>query len=148
MKNLKHLYDCDSGQVFVEVAAFMPILVLLLLAAIDFSRFSQFDEMLVSSARAGAQYGSMTLITATDFAGMKTAATNDAATGVGITATAASNFCKCADGTTCSNNICLTSHRLIYVSVTTSGTFVPLFSYVVKVGASPETSTAIMQVEQ
>ncbi len=129
----------------------MPVPLLLLIGAIDLGRLSQFDTMLASSARAGAQYGSLNLVTADDLSGMKTAATNDVSNMSGIVVTAsASNFCKCADGTstTCTGNACSSNHRLLYVSVSASATFRPLFHYFVNTGAAARTRTAILEVGQ
>jgi Flp pilus assembly protein TadG len=126
----------------------MPLLFLLLIGAIDLGRFAQFDTMLASSARAGAQYGSLNLITADNLTGMTTAAQNDMSNLSGITVTP-SSFCKCADGTatSCTATACPSNHRLLYVSVSVTGTFHPLFKYFSNT-ATARTRTAILQVGQ
>jgi Flp pilus assembly protein TadG len=144
---MRRLVKSDSGQAIVEVALVAPLLLLLALGAIDVGRFAQFDARLASSARAGAQYGSQNLVTAADTAGMSAAGTNDVQNQTGITV-AGTSFCKCADGssTACTASACSANHRLLYVSVSATGTFKPLFKYIFGVSASPRVRTAIMQV--
>jgi len=48
---------------------------------------------------------------------------------------------------TCTATACPTSHRLLFVSVSVSGTFKPLFNYFVNT-ATVHTRAAVMQVGQ
>jgi Flp pilus assembly protein TadG len=152
MRTIRRLGRSDSGQSIVEVALFLPVFMLLLVGAIDLGRLSQFDTALASGARAGAQYGSLNLITADDSAGMTTAADNDMSnlslTGSSVSVVP-SNFCKCADGTTasCTATACSANHRLLYVSVRVTGTFKPLFRFFTS-SATARTRTATLEVGQ
>jgi len=129
MSVLRRFGRSDSGQSIVEVALFMPALLLVLMATIDLGRFSQFDARLTSSARAGAQYGAQNLVTADDLTGMQTAALSDVPDMYGVSANA-SHYCTCADGsaTSCSGNACSGNYRLLYVTVSSKATFSPLFN--------------------
>jgi Flp pilus assembly protein TadG len=95
MNALRRLWASDSGQALVESALCLPVLILFLAAVIDLGLLLQFDTILASSARAGAQYGSQNATNAADTRGMQTAATNDAS----IVSATASSYYKCADGT-------------------------------------------------
>lgn len=148
MRARRNLRTCDRGQAVVEVALFMPALMLLLIGAIDLGRLSQYDTLLAGGARAGAQYGSLNLVTAADSAGMTAAAQQDAPNLTGLTI-APSTFCTCAGGgpTPCTAGACPGSHRLLFVSVSVTGTFQPLFSYFGGTSVA-RTKTATLQVGQ
>jgi hypothetical protein len=123
-----------------------PFLLGLAVGIIDAGRLYRFNTIVGSSARAGAQYGAQNLTTALDVAGMTLAAKNDAQQLAGLTVSA-TNLCKCADGTTvsCTSTACSSSHRLLYVSVTSSYTFTTLFDYHVIPTAIPLSRTVTMQ---
>jgi Flp pilus assembly protein TadG len=148
MTLLRGFARSDSGQSIVEVALFMPSLLLVLMATIDLGRFSQFDARLTSSARAGAQYGAQNLVTADDVTGMQTAALNDVPEISGASANA-SHYCTCADGTptTCSGSACPGNYRLLYVTVSSAATFSPLFNLLLGPPVLV-TRTATLQVGQ
>src|SRR5580692_10049080 len=67
----------DSGQSLIEVALLLPLLLLLLVGTIEIGRFAYYAILVANSARAGAQYGSQSLVTSADTAGITTAAKND-----------------------------------------------------------------------
>jgi Flp pilus assembly protein TadG len=148
MNNQRKFARSESGQAVLEIALFMPFLLLFLVGAIDLGRLSQFDTKLTSGARAGAQYGSLNLETADDSTGMTTAAQNDMTGMTGITVSP-SKYCTCVGGgtTTCTGTACSSSHRLLYVSVTVTGTFHPLFKYFSSTSVS-RSKTATLQVGQ
>ena len=158
---LRHLLRCglkdEQGQSFVELALTLPVLTVILLGAAEFGRLAYAAIEVSNAARAGVAYGSQTLITAADIAGMKNAATNDGSdiltwASVGLSATAFQT-CKCSNGTavTCANagTTCVSpAHVLLYVQVNTQATVDPLFyvyglpkSYALK-------GQAIMRVSQ
>src|SRR5690242_12886675 len=68
----------EAGNALVELAFALPILVLLMVAAIDFARIFYMGIALTNAARAGAQYGSHTVANSANTSGMQTAATNAA----------------------------------------------------------------------
>jgi Flp pilus assembly protein TadG len=148
---MRRIIRCDGrdrGQAIVEVALVVPFLMILLLGAIDLGRLAQVDTVLASAARAGAQYGSLNLVTADDAAGMRTAATNDAPT-TAIAVTAA-QFCTCYGSSTtvtCTATPCSTTHRLLFVTVTASATFNPIFHFTMK-NALALSRTATLEVGQ
>jgi len=148
MRAWRRFGTSDSGQSIVEVALYMPALLLVLMGTIDLGRLAQFDARLASSARAGVQYGAQNLVTAADSSGMQTAALNDVGDDPSMSANA-SNYCTCADGTatSCSGDACPGNYRLLYVKVTTTGTFVPLFNLFLGPPVS-RTRTAVLQVGQ
>jgi Flp pilus assembly protein TadG len=152
MKALRDTLASDSGQALIETALCMPVLALFLAGAIDLGRFAQFDMTLASAAHAGAQYGSQNTTTAASISGMESAATADSST---VTATATSYY-KCADGSQPSaspsltmagtaSTTCSANHLLLYVSVTTTATFTPLFLFFMR-GNGPYSHTTFMQV--
>ena len=68
----------EAGQAIVELALTLPILVLLLLGAVEFGRFALLAIEISNAAKAAAQYGSQNAITAADVTGMKAVAAQDA----------------------------------------------------------------------
>jgi Flp pilus assembly protein TadG len=129
----------DMGQAIVELALTVPVLLVLLVGAAEFGRLAYYAVEVSNAARAGAQYGAQSSITASDFTGMVTAAQRDAAnvtlTATGTTATA---LCACSDEpnpptatSACSSTFsCSGSARIIeYVQVNTQATITPIFKY-------------------
>ncbi|MBN9088973.1 MAG: pilus assembly protein [Reyranella sp.] len=113
--------DC-RGNLIIEFALALPILMLMLVGLLDLGRFSLQKSAMLQGAREGAQYG----ITApTETANINTTAQNAS----GLTGVTATNtvFCECssAPGTTvqctatCSGSAVLKK----YITVTTTGSF-------------------------
>jgi Flp pilus assembly protein TadG len=139
----------NRGQAMLEVALVTPLLLLLLAGAIDIGRLAHYDTLLASGARAGAQYGSLNLITADNTAGMTAAAVNDIPHLTPVTIVS-SNFCMCPGSNAtvaCTATACSTTHRMLYVKVSVTGTFKPLFNLMAYTQTS-RTRTAILQVGQ
>src|SRR5262245_27490241 len=84
----------DRGGALVELAFALPILVLIMVAAIDFARIFYTGMSLMNAARAGAQYGAGSLSNSVNTTTMETTATN-AVNITGVTADA-SRCCQCA----------------------------------------------------
>lgn len=124
---IRGLRSGTSGQALVELALTMPLLVLLLLGAAELARVAYASIETSNAARAGVQYGAQNHVTASDFAGMQLAATNDGPDVPGLAANA-TNFCSCANGaaSTCAVGDCAGSRILEYVTVNTTSTFDPL----------------------
>lgn len=142
----------DTGQSLVELALMFPIFILLLVGAAEFGRLAYAAIEVSNAARAGASYGSLSHITASDFPNIELAATTDAANLTGVTATA-TNFCACSTGGTITCSTALTScpspARIIeYVQVNTSASFDPLFHLPGIPTTFPLSGQAIMRVEQ
>jgi len=137
------------GQSVVEFALIATILASLMLAASDFSRMFFMSIAVNNAARAGAQYGSQSLITAADSGGMQTAATTDASNVTGLTATASQ--CTCGTSTNvsaCATNYCTNNPGATYVTVNTSATFTTFVNYPGIPHTVALTGKAIMQVQQ
>jgi Flp pilus assembly protein TadG len=136
----------------VELALMFPIFILLLIGAAEFGRLAYAAIEISNAARAGASYGSLTHITASDFPNIVAIAKKDAANLTGVTATAV-NSCACSSGGTivCSTALttCPSPARIIeYVKVNTSATVDPLFHYPGLPRTFALTGQAIVRVEQ
>jgi Flp pilus assembly protein TadG len=146
MNALRRFARAAGGQSVVETAVIAPFLFALLIGVVDLGRLYRFNMIVGTSARAGAQYGAQNLTTAMDYAGMVLAAKADSQNLTGLTATATS-LCTCADGsaTACTATACSATHRLLYVSVTSSYTYSTLFNYHVIPQTIPLSRTVVLQ---
>jgi Flp pilus assembly protein TadG len=118
------------GQSVVEFAIVVPILALLLVAASDFSRVFFYSIAVNNAARAGAQYGSQSVITAIDTGGMQTAATNDGSNIPGISALAKQCTCEVSTVKKCDSSYnCAAYPTASFVEVDTTATFNTLVNY-------------------
>jgi Flp pilus assembly protein TadG len=107
----------------VEFGLLLPVLVLLLMGAADFSRVFYAAVTTTNAARAGAGYGIESRAKSMDFAGMRQAALDDAQDITGAVATAV-QFCECPDGSSIGcTQTCVSGAKRIYVRVTTTKTF-------------------------
>jgi len=125
--NRTHLYF-RRAQSTVELALLLPVVALVMVAAADFARVYYMSTALVSAARAGVQYGAQSTTAASDTAGMKQAALNDASNLSGVTTTA-SKFCECPPSTSHVSCSPACSGMEMYVQVNTSANFHTLVSY-------------------
>jgi Flp pilus assembly protein TadG len=121
MSRVTHM---SRGAALVEFAILVPLMLTLLIGLMEAGRLGDYAIKIANAARAGVQYGAQNGATASDTQGMQNAAGSDAGDAT-ITSVAAATFCACADGTasSCQQGDCPTSHRLQWVSVTSSGTF-------------------------
>ena len=142
----------ESGSAFVELALVLPLLLLLLIGAVELGRVAYASIEVSNAARAAVAYGSQNPGTAGDNAGMTAAASADAAdlTNMGATLnTTANDACVCNTGTgtpsvSCSNMVqqCCppgeTAHctagyytgtGVVYVQATTTATLSTIFNY-------------------
>ena len=143
----RHLLE--RGQSTVELAVVVPVLLILLLAAADFGRIFYMSIEVMSAARAGAQYGSQTVITAADSAGMIAAAKADGSNLASFSATASQ--CTCASSTTvtsCPSSYCTSAPQATFVEVDTQSLFRTLMSYPGIPSSTTLSSKTIMQVQQ
>lgn len=138
-----------KGQAAAELGFALLVLVPILLAATDFGRLYYTYITVEDAARAGAQYGAQSVVSAADIAAMKTAATNDASNVPGMSANASQ--CTCATGsnvTACPTSYCTNSPNATFVEVDTSATFNTLVSYPGVPSSVNLTGKAVMMVEQ
>ena len=91
----------DRGQALVELALTIPLLMLLVLGAVELARAAYAAVEVTNAAEAAVRYGAQNKTTAKDTAGMQLAAQSDAAN-IAIlpfTSTNPSRTCECSDGT-------------------------------------------------
>ena len=103
------------GQSMVELAMALPLLILMLVAAVDMGRLLFIAITANSAARAGVQYGAQSVITASDTTGMVSAALQDGKDVSRLSATA-TYYCKCPDGSTppkCGDNVCASGDQML-----------------------------------
>ncbi len=140
-----------SGQSLLEVALLTPMLLALLLGAIELGRYAYISILVGSAARAGAAYGSQNLAQSADILGIQNAADNDFRNNGQDPTTLVVNpstSCGCDTGGSLAalTSVCSTrsnpgidntvsscfgtsTHWVVMVSVTASGTFNSLFNY-------------------
>lgn len=116
----------EQGGALVEMAVTLPILFVLLLGATEFAMVEYQAIEVTNAANAGAQYGTSGPITATDTAGIRLAATRDAAN-VALGTPQVTISCICSNGaaSTCANTDCSTSHIEQILTVKTQATYAP-----------------------
>jgi Flp pilus assembly protein TadG len=119
----------DRGSSLVEMAAMLPLFLLLLFGAIDFGRAYYLTTEIAGAAHAAAVYGSQN---PTDTTGMKTVAQDDAPNVPNLSVATPTYGCECPDGSsygsTCpSSSTCTGS--VYRVNVTVTGTYSPLFPW-------------------
>jgi Flp pilus assembly protein TadG len=140
----------EKGSAFVELALFTPVLLVMLVGALDFARVYYADITLANAAEVGALYGSRSVSASSDTSGMQTAAINDGKDLTSLTAVA-TNYCACgASGAaqTCPATSCTVAnpaHR--YVKVQTTYTFNTLFPIPGIPATVPMTRTAVIRVQ-
>jgi Flp pilus assembly protein TadG len=145
------------GQAAVELALVSPVLGLLLVGTADFARAFYFNQEVVAAARAGAQYGSQSGVTALDTSGISAAAVANGINVPGLSAS--SSVCTCetpapTGETACPTGVSSTPYcngadaTATYVQVTTTATFKTLVHYPGIPQTSTMTAQAIMQVPQ
>ncbi|MGH8013726.1 MAG: TadE/TadG family type IV pilus assembly protein [Candidatus Binataceae bacterium] len=138
----------ERGQSAVELALLAPVLILILLAAADFGRLFYTSIAVSNAARAGAQYGAQSVITAADANGMVAAAQSDGTNIADLTASA--QQCTCQNSTSvalCPAAYCVGDTWATFVEVDTHATFNTLLSYPGVPSSVPLSGKAVMQVE-
>jgi Flp pilus assembly protein TadG len=152
----------ERGQTLLEVALVTPVLLALLIGAIELGRYAYISILIGNAARTGAAFGAESLANSVNPAGIQTAADNDfqnngqnvssltvtssASCGCDSSGTTSSEVCSSASNSNAGT--CAAGHWIVMVSVTASGTFNSVFHYP---GISPSLSiskTATMRVAQ
>lgn len=140
---------CKGGQSLLELAVAIPVLILLLVAAADFGRAFYLSIALNNAARAGAQYGSQTVITAADLNGMVQATKTDGANIPNLSATASQCTCESSTSVTaCAASYCANDPQATFVEVDVQAPFQTLVSYPGIPSSITLAGKAIMQVAQ
>jgi Flp pilus assembly protein TadG len=150
-------FALDAGQSLLELALVLPMLLVLLVGTIEIGRFAYYSILVANAARAGAQYGAQSLVTAADNGangGIVTAAKNDGQNVTGLTISAIQT-CGCTGTVAALSGACpaappctLPEHALVYVEVTATGNFNSLFNYPGLPGTFAVTSREKMRVAQ
>jgi Flp pilus assembly protein TadG len=101
LTRLRTLCNANDGSALVEMAFVVPVLLLLVMGAIDFGRAYYLKIEVTNAAHAGAEYGSQN---SSDTGGMTTAARQSASDVPNLTVTTATWGCECSDGTSYSEH--------------------------------------------
>jgi Flp pilus assembly protein TadG len=126
----------ESGSSTAELALVLPVMIGLLLGALDYARVFYYAQAVTHAVTVGAMYGAQSLTNSQDSAGMVSAATTAATDISGFSATAARS-CKCwsaSAGTetamgTCTSTCTSPSVVRIYVTVNGTGVFNTFVNY-------------------
>jgi Flp pilus assembly protein TadG len=124
-----NIASSEAGSSLVELAFFLPMLMLLLLGVVDFGRAYYLAIEIAGAAHAGAVYGAQNI---TDITGMQNAAKLNSPDVSGLTATG-SWGCECSDGTSssasCSATPTCSVNMVYYAKVTTTATYHPIMPW-------------------
>ena len=128
------LHSRHKGQSAVELAGSMAILSILLVLACDFGRMFYAYVAVSDAARAGAQFGAQSLVTAANVPGIRAAVTNDS-TNISLASGSPSiTQCTCVSTSTvvgiCASSYnCSTNPGATWVTVSVSSPFRTLLRY-------------------
>jgi Flp pilus assembly protein TadG len=120
----------QRGNAMIEFALCAVLLMLVTVGVTDFARLFTVADTAASAAAAGAGYGALSPAHWSDFAGMQTAALNDAGNATGVTAVG-SNTCYCSmggDPITCPAS-CNIGTPMTYVTVRVTVPYTTYFTY-------------------
>jgi Flp pilus assembly protein TadG len=117
----------DKGNALLELALSVPILVLLLLGAVEFAQVEYASIEVSNAALAGVQYGAQDATTAADTTGIGNAAAADAPN-ITLSPTTATQACICSNGSAsnCTATACPGSNPETILTVTTQATINPI----------------------
>lgn len=127
-----HLAANRSGNVMLEFALALPILMLLMVGLLDLGNFGLQKSAMLQGARAGAQYGILVCSDSTTCGAQSSNINSTAQSATGLSGVTAINapFCECVTGTTvlCSTT-CATGQTLKrYITVNTTKSFSSVLS--------------------
>ncbi len=126
----------ERAQALVELGFTLPVLVVLLIGAVEFARAAYTGIEVSNAARAAVQYGAQNSTTAADTTGMQTAATNEAPDIVlGQTTVSTSYICSDGSSTTGTPPTCSSATVETILTVQTQATYTPLI-HIPGLGAS------------
>jgi Flp pilus assembly protein TadG len=143
-------FSAARGQSYVELAFALPVLAIIFVVAADFGRLFYVYLEVINAARAAAQYGSNSVVTAADSTGMVAAAKQDGVNISNLTVTASQ--CTCGTATTsvpaCSSPYCANDPQGNYVVVNAQAPFSASMKYPGLPTALTLKSQAVMQVQE
>lgn len=136
LSNLRH--DAEGGSL-VEACLTLPLLFVLVLGAVEFSRVAYTSLEVVSAAKAGVAYGAQSGGLTGDTDGITMAATTDAANVPGLTVLTPTSSYVCSDGSASTGQPgdCSSSHIVQTLTVTTQVQLDPI----IHVPGTPSTYT-------
>jgi Flp pilus assembly protein TadG len=140
----------SRGQSYVELALALPVLAIILVVAVDFGRLFYTYLEVINAARAGAQYGANSVITAADASGMTTAAKQDGVNVPNLTVSVSQCTCGTATATipACSSDFCKNDPQGNYVVVNAQAPFSTIVQYPGVSASITLKSQAVMQLQQ
>ena len=149
------LRHAEAGQALVEFALLAPVLVLIFLGTVVFGQLCYCVIEASSAARAAAEYGSQSPVTAADNAGMLQAAQQDAPELSNLTVTSSTDICQCSTApgtnyTSCASTYtsACTGRLLVFVQVNTTAQYTPMVSFPGQPSSITVRGQAIMPVGQ
>lgn len=141
----------EKGSAMLELALCIPLLGLMLVGAMDFSRAFYQSITLASAARAGASYGVSSSTAANDSAGIQTRVLADTSDLTGVTVSS-ERTCSCNDtdttGTSCSTTTCPNGSAVrTFLKVSASKQFTPMLTYVGMPGPFPMAQSVTFRIQ-
>jgi Flp pilus assembly protein TadG len=118
--------ECETGSALVELALTLPVLVALILGAVELGWVTFASIEVTNAARAGASYGCQNSTSAGDTTGIQNTAALDAVD-IPLGTTSVAKSCICSDGTasTCQPTDCSGSSIETILTVSTQATLTP-----------------------
>jgi Flp pilus assembly protein TadG len=122
----------ENGGSLLEIAAIMPLFMLLLLGAVDFGRAFYLETEIAGAADAAVAYGTQN---PNDTTGMENAAQDDAPNVPNLSVGTPTSGCECSDGTgyvasPCTTPpSCTTNNEVVLTKIKVTGTYTPLFPW-------------------
>ena len=128
---IKRFTENSRGTAAVEMAAILPILVVITLGAVDLGRVFYDAVGVANAARAGLSYGSLDDARSKDMSMITSTATADAVSMYGGVTLNVTRFCECSDESVvdCEDGTCSEGTRRVYVKVEASKTFSTTLPY-------------------
>jgi Flp pilus assembly protein TadG len=146
----RNVQAAESGQSLAEVAFLTPVLLLLLVGAIEIGRFASYSIEVSNAARAAVQYGAQSLADSKDSPGLLLAAQRAAPRLAGLKVRSR-DLCACSDTpavlVVCPATNCA-GHPVVFIKVETRATISPLFSYPGLPATFAANGQAVMRVTQ
>jgi Flp pilus assembly protein TadG len=130
IREAKQLCLQQQGSSLVELALVTPVLLMLLLGAVDVGRAYYLSMEVVGAAHAGAAYG---VVKPSDSTGIQAAAAADASDVPSLTVGTPTYGCECSDGSSysasCTTTPSCVTNVVYRVSVTASATYKTWFPW-------------------
>jgi Flp pilus assembly protein TadG len=127
-ESLRVLRASEAGGALIETALTVPLLIILVLGAVQMAQVAYASIEVANAARAAVAYGAQSGGTAGDTTGITTAATSDAADIPSLTVGTPTISYVCSDGTAATGlpGDCPNSHIEETLTVTTQATLSPI----------------------